>query len=104
MTMTQAQRAKTIKELNDAISLRNHIYILVNGPRTTLISKDEERQLRSFASQLDREVVEKSLEMVIVPETPKLVVKKTHKAMTQANAIKAEEKVRPKGSFRRVSE
>jgi hypothetical protein len=56
---------------------------------------------------LDREVVDKSLEMVMVPEEAKPqapVVKSTHKAMAQANAVKAEEKTRPVGSFRRVTE
>lgn len=100
----QAQRADTIKELNDSISLRNHIYVLVNGPRTSLISRDEEKKLRQFANELDREVVEKSLAMVTVPKAPEPVVKKTHKIMAQANAVKEHEKTRKVGSFRRVSE
>lgn len=101
------KRSETIKELNDSISLRNHIYVLVNGPRTSMISRDEEKKLRQFANQLDREVVDKSLEMVTVPqppEAPKPVVQKTHKAMAQANAVKEVEKTRKVGSFRRVSE
>ena len=101
---TQTQKAKSIKELSDVISLRNHIYTLVNGPRTTLISRDEERDLRLFANQLDREVVVKSLEMVTLPEKPKPVMTQTHQAMAQANVVKVEEKIRPKGSFRRVTE
>lgn len=99
----QEQRAKTIKELNDSISLRNHIYVLVNGPRSTLISRPEENLLRKFANQLDREVVVKSLEMVTV-DIPKPAVKNTHKAMAKANVIKEEAKARPVGSFRRVTE
>ena len=98
------QRAETIRELNDSISLRNHIYVLVNGPRTTLIGRDEEKHLRAFANQLDREVVEKALAMVTVSELAKPVVKNTHKVMAQANVVKEEEKTRKVGSFRRVSE
>jgi hypothetical protein len=119
----------TIKELNDIISLRNHIYTLVNGPRTTLISREEENKLRVFANQLDRVVVDKSLQMVNVSKAVP-VVKNTHKAMEEANvaktisateeaaivqavtvvqetitALDAPVKVKPKrGSFKRVAD
>jgi len=115
---TKAQRAKTIKELNDIISLRNHIYTLVNGPRTSLITREEERELRQFTNQLDREVVEKSLEMSKPPEEPKPVIPQTATVLKQATAVKAkeeevkekggkvttDEKPRKVGAFRRVTE
>ena len=80
-------KSDTIEELNNIISLRNHIYTLVNGPRTTLISREEENKLRVFANQLDRVVVDKSLQMVNVSEAVP-VVKSTHKSMKEANVAK----------------
>jgi hypothetical protein len=61
-------QANIIQELNNIISLRNHLYTLVNGPRTTLINREEENKLRLFANQLDREVVNKSLQMITASE------------------------------------
>ena len=40
--MTKAQKlqkVQTVKELVDLISLRNHIYNLVNGHRTNLVTR-----------------------------------------------------------------
>lgn len=62
--------AQTIQELHHMISLRNHLYILMNGPRTAMISKFEERTLRSFANSLDREVVDRSLQMAMIECEP----------------------------------
>jgi hypothetical protein len=100
--LTKTQTSKTIKELNDIISLRNHIYMLVNGPRTSLIARDEENKLRMFASQLDREVVDKSLEMVILPEDTKPALKAETKPVKAKVAKKETEDPKPKGTFRRV--
>lgn len=121
--MTKTQKAKMIKELNDVISLRNHIYTLVNGPRTSLITREEEGKLRQFANNLDREVVNKSLEMAQPPEVSDPVLPETKTAVVKAQAVKAkEEKVKenkgkvsletatkpedkkPVGVFRRVDE
>jgi hypothetical protein len=81
-----------MQELVNSITVRNHIYNLVNGPRTALISKEEEGKLRQFASKLDREVVDKSIEM-LADDAPKKPLA-THKdvVMAQARDVKKQEK------------
>jgi hypothetical protein len=59
--MDKNQVTQMMREMVDAIKVRDHLYTMVNGPRTSLISKTEERELRDFANQLDRHVVEASL-------------------------------------------
>lgn len=104
----------------NSITVRNHIYTLVNGPRTSLISKDEEAQLRQFASKLDREVVDKSLEMLngANEEVKPKVTSNKDKAMAEARATVKEDKAEAaaksvaaaketatkKGVFRRVDQ
>ncbi len=92
--MKKAQMTKTMQELVNAITVRNHIYTLVNGPRTALISKAEEGQLRAFASQLDREVVDKSIAMMNDAKTAvaKPVTTQKDKVMAEARAVIKEEK------------
>lgn len=53
--------AKEMSEMVDVINVRNHIYTLVNGPRTGLLNREEEKELQEFARDLDREVVDRSL-------------------------------------------
>ena len=50
-----------MSDMVSAIKVRDHIYVMVNGPRTTLISRGEEKELREFANQMDRFVVDSSL-------------------------------------------
>ena len=90
--MKKAQTTKVMQELVNSITVRNHIYNLVNGPRTALISKEEEGKLRQFASKLDREVVDMSIAMLGGDEPKKPLM--THKdvVMAQARATKKEEK------------
>lgn len=59
--MDKNQVTQMMREMVDAIKVRDHLYTMVNGPRTSLISKTEEKELRDFANQLDRHVVESSL-------------------------------------------
>lgn len=59
--MDKNQVTQMMREMVDAIKVRDHLYTMVNGPRTSLISKTEEKELRDFANQLDRHVVETSL-------------------------------------------
>lgn len=59
--MDKNQVTQMMREMVDAIKVRDHLYTMVNGPRTSLISKVEEKELRDFANQLDRHVVETSL-------------------------------------------
>lgn len=59
--MDKNQVTQIMNELVNAIKVRDHIYTIVNGPRTQLVSKQEERELRDFANQLDRHVVDSSL-------------------------------------------
>lgn len=59
--MDKNQVTQIMSELVNVIKVREHIYTIVNGPRTQLVSKDEERDLRQFANQLDRHVVDASL-------------------------------------------
>ena len=105
---------KSVNEMADMIRVRNHIYVMVNGPRTTLISKEEEKDLREFANVLDRQVVDRCLDIRKAmmaaeedkapeapedkaPEAPVVVAAKT----TKAEPPKEEKK---KGLVRRVTE
>jgi hypothetical protein len=57
---TKAQRQKTLKELADAIAVRNHVMTLVNGPRG-VATKEEVTKLRSFVTDVDKQVMSEVL-------------------------------------------
>lgn len=57
---TKAQRQKTLKELADAIAVRNHVMTIINGPRG-VATKDEVTKLRSFVSEVDKQVMQEVL-------------------------------------------
>lgn len=71
--MTNAQKAKTIKELGSQITLRDFLLSQANGPRSgSIISgKEEEAKIRRFINQLDRDIINRSLEMATMPEEKK---------------------------------
>lgn len=99
-----------IKALTDLVSLvnvRNHLLQLANGPRTGLISRDEEKKLREVISMLDREVVEESLNAL--KEEKDVPVKKTAKGKPSSRESArskpaSDEKSKTQSLVRRVDE
>ena len=114
--MTKAQKAKLMKELSDQINVRNHVLLLVNGPRNALIAGEKVKALTKFVAEIDREIVDAALSMsnpVVV--LPKLVkdevmtearnVMKTGKTKTrlanQTAAVNEKNEKNDKGAARR---
>ena len=61
--MTKVQKIKLMKELSEKINVRNHVQMLVNGPRNALIAGDKVKTLTKFVSEIDREIVDAALSM-----------------------------------------
>ena len=72
--MTKAQKTKLMKELSEQINVRNHVLMLVNGPRNALIAGDKAKILTKFVAEIDKEVVDAALSMSNpVAVLPKLI-------------------------------
>lgn len=64
--MIKAQKMKAMKELAESVSVRNHVYMLVNS--SNLVSKTDRRALMSFVNNVDKHIVETTLEMIAPKE------------------------------------
>lgn len=83
--MTKAQKTKLMKELSEQINVRNHVQMLVNGPRNALIAGERVNLLTKFISEADKEIIDAALSMSNpVAVLPKLV---KDEVMTEARKI-----------------
>jgi len=53
---------RTIEELANLVTLRNHLLFMADGPRTGALDKNEEKPLREMIGKIDREIIENSLD------------------------------------------
>ena len=101
--ITKKQQNDLINGLAAHVTLRNHLEFLVNKPRTTLMTRDEEKQLAKLVTQLDREIVDTSLELITMDESKEPVIPLANKIMKEAKAVQIKEEIdKQKGVFRRV--
>ena len=101
--ITKKQQTDLINGLAAHVTLRNHLDFLVNKPRTTLMTRNEEKQLSKLVIQLDREIVDSSLELITMNEIEEPVVPLVNKIMKDAKDTQIRETIdRQKGVFRRV--
>ena len=54
---------KIIQELANISTLRNHLWLLINGPRN-LVQRTDVSELSLLIQKLDHEVIEKSLNLL----------------------------------------
>ena len=110
-TMTPAARAKKVKEMADSITVRNHLFTMVNAGR---VDKAQRKSVLKFLDYIDSEVLKTSLQ--IMPDDVDAVKSSTNSDFVQAREKKqseraettkksneaAEAEKQSKGSFSRV--
>lgn len=88
--MTKNQKVKMMTDLANQIAVRNHVSMIVNGPRTALTAPNI-RALTKFVSDVDKEIVDTVLKHVnSVNEMPPSLVKDL--ALAEARNVKAQVK------------
>ena len=109
--MTPAARAKKVKEMADSISVRNHLFTLVNTGR---VDKEQRGRALQFLDYIDGEVLKTCLEIMPAKVEPAKNAstsdfvqarekKQEERAATTKNAQEAADKEkRSKGAFSRV--
>ncbi len=106
--MTATVRAKKVKEMSDSISVRNHLFTMINTGR---MDKNQRAGALKFLDYIDSEVLKTCLE--ILPKEVESVKSATNSDFVQAREKKQAERVATKkakeakkepakGSFRRA--
>lgn len=108
--MTPAARAKKVKEMADSISVRNHLFTMVNTGR---VAKEQRARALQFLDYIDGEVLKTCFSImpdeVAAPQnstTSDFVhareKKQEEREATVKRAKEAEKQDKPKGVVRRV--
>lgn len=78
--MTKTQKMK-IKELAESVTVRNHVYMLVNS--SAAVKKNERKPLMDFVFTTDRQILDSVLTMVTPKTVPPAPVEKEPKPPTK---------------------
>ena len=109
--MTDAARAKKIREMADSVTVRNHLFTLVNTGR---VDKVKRQQVMKFLDYIDTELLNGCLQMlpddveVIKPASTQDFVQAREKKTAEVAATKkqaaqaTETEEHSKGVFKRV--
>ena len=97
--LTQAVKAKKVREMADSISVRNHLFTMINTGR---ISKDNRSSVLKFLDYIDGEVLKTCL--AIMPDDVEPFKSVTNSDFVKAREIKQLERAATTKQSQKVAE